>query len=477
MRTASRARTRQTDATKLSLPLMGRPLAQPLLSQPGDASEREADALAARALQADGPRLDTGAARMRDEQPLDDGVRRWAEPRFSHDFSRVRVHAGDRAAAQADALDARAFTYGRDIVLGRGNYSPESVEGRSLLAHELAHVALGTGRAIRRKTKGEIVVDKAHADWLDPDASVKAEVDVIKVALKEIKQKKSVSFNQNAALKHIAAALTTLGKAAGIPAAVATWNTLVKNSHKSGSKSYQATQKGFFALFQSPLAALSAKHPKAQTKEWLKNTPSQVLDEIIGQADSEITAEQLWAYANKEGLFLYVRNEIGLGKNADPTAAQLQGVSTTKDISGFEYIGSDDFFTDLTARKEPLSGYLPKGYDVTKLTLDPHKNEKKRMVQSAIFPNLKMGLQALVATMKRARKIFRDEVKQYGYATPSLDELVYWTYVYYNSGVFNHQLRKHKGKRVLSDWITRKEFPNAFKLLESFRMVRAMKIF
>jgi hypothetical protein len=62
------------------------------------------------------------------------------EPRLGHDLGQVRVHTGTRADAAAQALGAVAFTRGRDIVFRQGAYSPETREGRHLLAHELAHV-------------------------------------------------------------------------------------------------------------------------------------------------------------------------------------------------------------------------------------------------------------------------------------------------------------------------------------------------
>src|SRR5262249_2600511 len=42
---------------------------------------------------------------------------------------------------------ALAFTVGRDIVFGRGQYSPGTFEGRRLIAHELAHVVQQSGGA------------------------------------------------------------------------------------------------------------------------------------------------------------------------------------------------------------------------------------------------------------------------------------------------------------------------------------------
>jgi hypothetical protein len=73
-------------------------------------------------------------------QPLDPAARDFLEPRFGQDFSHVRVHADEPAAASARAVGALAYTVGRDIVLGAGQYRPHSAEGRKLLAHELTHV-------------------------------------------------------------------------------------------------------------------------------------------------------------------------------------------------------------------------------------------------------------------------------------------------------------------------------------------------
>jgi hypothetical protein len=73
-------------------------------------------------------------------QPLDRTARTFLEPRFGHDFSQVRIHADEAAAESARSVNALAYTVGRDIVFGAGQYQPESGEGRKLLAHELTHV-------------------------------------------------------------------------------------------------------------------------------------------------------------------------------------------------------------------------------------------------------------------------------------------------------------------------------------------------
>ena len=81
-------------------------------------------------------------------QALPSSTRLPLEARLGHDFSHVNVHTGSEAAAAAAKVEARAFTLGRDIVFGTGQYSPNSMTGRRLLAHELVHVVQQTGAAM-----------------------------------------------------------------------------------------------------------------------------------------------------------------------------------------------------------------------------------------------------------------------------------------------------------------------------------------
>jgi hypothetical protein len=119
------------------------------VTQPGDAVEREADAAASRiAPHAAAPggvrRSPLTYAPAAVWEALDSPGR----PLAGHeqltglgiDLSGVRVHTGDRAVESARALAAAAYTVGDDIVLG-DRHDTDSVAGRRLLAHELAHVA------------------------------------------------------------------------------------------------------------------------------------------------------------------------------------------------------------------------------------------------------------------------------------------------------------------------------------------------
>ena len=73
-------------------------------------------------------------------QPLNAATRAYMEPRFGHDFSKVRVHTDAEAAESASAVNAQAYTVGRDMVFGSRQYMPGTKMGDLLIAHELTHV-------------------------------------------------------------------------------------------------------------------------------------------------------------------------------------------------------------------------------------------------------------------------------------------------------------------------------------------------
>jgi outer membrane protein OmpA-like peptidoglycan-associated protein len=84
--------------------------------------------------------------------------RAYFESAFGRGFGDVRIHEGNDAARAADAIGARAFTYGNDIVFNSGEYSPRTDSGKRLLAHELTHVAqndTGVGTVRRQETDSD----------------------------------------------------------------------------------------------------------------------------------------------------------------------------------------------------------------------------------------------------------------------------------------------------------------------------------
>ncbi|MEZ4939303.1 MAG: DUF4157 domain-containing protein [Saprospiraceae bacterium] len=100
------------------------------------------------------PAIVSGVLNSGGGQPMDTGTRQFMESRFGQDFGQVRIHTDSRAAESAAAIQAKAYTSGKDIVFGAGAYQPGNDAGKRLLAHELVHVGQqgGEGNMIQRFT-------------------------------------------------------------------------------------------------------------------------------------------------------------------------------------------------------------------------------------------------------------------------------------------------------------------------------------
>ena len=121
-----------------------------IVSQPNDADEIEAERVADRvsalplnsAFKQSAPQISHAADHVSEVpggsgSPLEPGLRADMEQRLGHDFSKVRVYAGQ----SIGELDAGAYTMGNNIVFGAGQYEPRTHAGRHLIAHELTHIA------------------------------------------------------------------------------------------------------------------------------------------------------------------------------------------------------------------------------------------------------------------------------------------------------------------------------------------------
>jgi len=92
-------------------------------------------------------------------QPLSASTRAFFQPRFGRNFSNVRVHTGAKAAGAAKSINAKAFTTGKDVVFGTGQYAPETTAGKQLLAHELTHVVQQTAKPAGQKIQRAVTFD------------------------------------------------------------------------------------------------------------------------------------------------------------------------------------------------------------------------------------------------------------------------------------------------------------------------------
>lgn len=121
------------------------------VGRPGDAHEKEADRIADHVMRMPGNETKkerTAPVAHNDSpirykgpgMPIDGETKGFMESRFGRDFDSVRIHVGPDASESARALNAYAYTIGSDIIFRESFYSPGSVNGKRLLAHELAHV-------------------------------------------------------------------------------------------------------------------------------------------------------------------------------------------------------------------------------------------------------------------------------------------------------------------------------------------------
>jgi hypothetical protein len=136
------------------------------VSRPGDADELAAERLADRALAGEGagPVAETGerVTASVDGTPLPDSLRRSFERGFGRPLDGVRLHSGGGAAGAAEALGARAYTVGSDVVFGAGELAPETPSGQRLLAHELAHTVQGAGSPAGDEARVYLWHDDGH---------------------------------------------------------------------------------------------------------------------------------------------------------------------------------------------------------------------------------------------------------------------------------------------------------------------------
>jgi len=76
--------------------------------------------------------------------------RTFFESRMGYDLSNVRLHNDAQAHQSASSLNALAYTHGNNIVFGAGQYQPGTDAGKRLMAHELTHTIQQSGSVGRQ---------------------------------------------------------------------------------------------------------------------------------------------------------------------------------------------------------------------------------------------------------------------------------------------------------------------------------------
>jgi len=111
--------------------------------------------------QSDAPKTNAGTEQKLSSSkgngsPLPENTKTEMESGFGTDFSNVRIHNDSNAVQMNKELGAQAFANGNDIYFNEGKFSPESQDGKHLLAHELTHtVQQGASKPVIQKKEEE----------------------------------------------------------------------------------------------------------------------------------------------------------------------------------------------------------------------------------------------------------------------------------------------------------------------------------
>ncbi|HEY4241530.1 MAG TPA: DUF4157 domain-containing protein [Kofleriaceae bacterium] len=98
---------------------------------------------------------------------IDPGVRAPIEQSLGADFADVQVHEGP----EAPLVGARAYAQGNALHFAPGAYDPGSADGRTLLAHELAHVVQQRSGSAPPSTAGGPPIDGSASHEHEADAA------------------------------------------------------------------------------------------------------------------------------------------------------------------------------------------------------------------------------------------------------------------------------------------------------------------
>lgn len=123
--------------------------------------------------------------------PLDTVTRAFMEARFHHDFSDVRIHINSFADKAVKAVNAAAFTVGRNIAFREQLYAPETENGRLLIAHELAHTIQQRSAAV-----------PGNRGLLSSRPSDKSEDEATLAATRVVANQRSSSLSQTGLILH-----------------------------------------------------------------------------------------------------------------------------------------------------------------------------------------------------------------------------------------------------------------------------------
>ncbi len=157
--------------------------------------------------QTSAPDLDGIASRAKNRagggRAVDAGIRGDVESHVGYDLSSARVHDDSHAQSAAAQMGARAFTYGSDVFLGRG----ESAGDKRLMAHELTHV-------VQQGHGGQATAQAWREGEAHESAPAEREADTVASAVTD-KKKPEIPATEEAIGTHIAEGMDKVNTAGG----------------------------------------------------------------------------------------------------------------------------------------------------------------------------------------------------------------------------------------------------------------------
>jgi outer membrane protein OmpA-like peptidoglycan-associated protein len=134
---------------------------------------------------------------LRNGRRMPKAQRNYFEPRMGRNFHNVRLHTDGKANNLADSINAKAFTHGPHIVFAEHQYSPDTLAGKRLLAHELTHVIQQKGQTstvLSRAPSNKDLVKCADSTVAFPDSAEFAEDEQLNVIRQSIFQSQNLYF-------------------------------------------------------------------------------------------------------------------------------------------------------------------------------------------------------------------------------------------------------------------------------------------
>ena len=302
------------DFSRIPVNAKGNADSQPVLAigTPGNIHEREADRAAEQLVQRK-PAVGgiVSFSQESDPQTQSDrsGQNLSAQDRyfFEPHFGQVRIHSDARSAEMADALNAEAFTVGRDIYFGAGKLQPRTKESDQLLAHKLAHV----------------VQQSRTAPVLQPKLKITGKAGDLSRAMTLLNSGLlfyTVSLDKSGNLS--ISANKTMGPPSGQQQALASRLTTIINDPKDVIMTVSAGSKtlvGSYATGDFDIADIEAIGVSALIHEIEEQYQKQVKSVAFGSETTGAHGEGIKAESEVKGAKRGAQNVISSSNNADGT--------------------------------------------------------------------------------------------------------------------------------------------------------------